>query len=165
MTTGLYNTLTVKTRIIDTTIEMKPLQYAKSGDAGIDLVATSKSYDEHGNVVYGTNRAFEIPDGYVGLLFPRSSNCKMDLLQSNSVGVVDSGYRGEVKVVFKPLRDVADETGFFEEYDANNEVKKYSVGDRIGQLVIMPYPKVVFEETQNLSNSERGAGGYGHTGR
>lgn len=84
----------IKTKIIDKSIQMQPLQYAKDGDAGIDLIATSKTYDEHGNVVYGTNRAFEIPKGYVGLLFPRSSNSKKDLILSNSVGVVDSGYRG-----------------------------------------------------------------------
>ena len=75
--------------------------YAKDGDAGMDLTATSKSYDKHGNVVYGTGLAFEIPKGFVGLLFPRSSNAKKDLLLSNSVGVLDSGYRGEVMFKFK----------------------------------------------------------------
>ena len=50
--------------------------YAKDGDAGMDLTATSKAYDEHGNVCYGTSLAFELPKGYVGLLFPRSSNTK-----------------------------------------------------------------------------------------
>ena len=75
--------------------------YSKDGDAGMDLVATSKSYDDNGNVVYGTDLAFEIPKGYVGLLFPRSSNAKMDLLLSNSVGILDSGYRGEVMMKFK----------------------------------------------------------------
>lgn len=156
MTTGLYNTLTIKTRIIDTSIEMKPLQYAKQGDAGIDLVATSRSYDEHGNVVYGTNRAFEIPQGYVGLLYPRSSNSKQDLMLSNSVGVIDSGYRGEVMFKFK-------RTPVYRENEPAPTY--YEPGDRIGQLIIMPYPKVVFEEVQTLSNSERGAGGYGSTGK
>lgn len=65
-------------------------QYAKQGDAGLDLTATSKEYDEHGNVVYGTSLAIEIPPGYVGLLFPRSSNAKYDLLNTNAVGVIDS---------------------------------------------------------------------------
>ena len=64
--------------------------YAKYGDAGMDLVATSKYYDDNGNIVYGTGLAFEIPKGYVGLLFPRSSNSKQQLLLSNSVGVIDS---------------------------------------------------------------------------
>ena len=57
--------------------------YSKHGDAGMDLTATSKSYDEHGNVCYGTSLAFEIPHGYVGLLFPRSSNTKKDLILGN----------------------------------------------------------------------------------
>ena len=76
-------------------------QYAKHGDAGMDLTATSKWYDESGNVCYGTSLAFEIPTGYVGLLFPRSSNTKKDLILGNSVGVIDSGYRGEVVFKYK----------------------------------------------------------------
>ena len=75
--------------------------YCQDGDAGMDLVATSKSFDTDGNVVYGTGLAFEIPKGYVGLIFPRSSNAKQQLLLSNSVGVIDSGYRGEVMLKFK----------------------------------------------------------------
>lgn len=64
--------------------------YSQYGDAGMDLTATSKSHDDNGNTCYGTGLSFEIPDGYVGLLFPRSSNAKKDLLLSNSVGVIDS---------------------------------------------------------------------------
>mgnify|MGYP006379072781 FL=1 len=75
--------------------------YAKHGDAGMDLTAISKQYDDHGNVCYGTGLAFEIPKGFVGLLFPRSSNTKKDLVLGNSVGVLDSGYRGEVVFKFK----------------------------------------------------------------
>ena len=68
-------------------------QYSKPGDAGMDLTATSVEIDEWGNISYGTGLAFEIPEGYVGLLFPRSSNCKKDLVLSNSVGILDSGYK------------------------------------------------------------------------
>ena len=126
-------------------------QYAKPGDAGMDLVATSKSYDESGNVVYGTGLAFEIPEGYVGLLFPRSSNAKKDLLSTNSVGVIDSGYRGEVMMKFKPTFDFVDfdkqnENSVFvnereEKFGISCNIDFYNVGDRIGQLIIMPYPK------------------------
>ena len=123
--------------------------YAKDGDAGMDLVATSKEYDENGNVVYGTGLAFEIPKGFVGLLFPRSSNAKKDLLLSNSVGVIDSGYRGEVMMKFKTTR---------------NRGNYHEIGDRIGQLIIMPYPTIEFEEVNELSTTERGIGGYGSTG-
>ena len=79
----------IKTKVLDKSIKMPKLEYAKDGDAGIDLIATSKWYDEYGNVCFGTNRAFEIPKGYVGLIFPRSSNAKQQLLLSNSVGVID----------------------------------------------------------------------------
>lgn len=67
--------------------------YSKDGDAGLDLTATSKSFDDNGNLVYGTGLAFEIPKGFVGLLFPRSSNAKKDLILSNSVGVLDKSSR------------------------------------------------------------------------
>ena len=76
--------------------------YAKPGDAGMDLVATSRIFDKYGNVEYGTGLAMEIPEGYVGLLFPRSSISKQDLSLANAVGVIDSGYRGEIKFKFKP---------------------------------------------------------------
>lgn len=129
-------------------------QYAKDGDAGMDLVATSKSYDENGNVVYGTSLAFEIPKGHVSLLFPRSSNAKMDLLLSNSVGVLDSGYRGEVMFKFTS-------TLWQGSYGFGCS---YEIGDRIGQLIILPYPTIEFEEVEELSTTERGIGGYGSTG-
>ena len=64
--------------------------YIQEGDAGMDLVATSEYYDNDGNIVYGTGLSFEIPKGYVGLLFPRSSNAKKQIILSNSVGVIDS---------------------------------------------------------------------------
>ena len=126
--------------------------YAMYGDAGLDLTATTKELDDDGNVVYGTGLSFEIPDGYVGLLFPRSSNSKTSLLLSNSVGVLDSGYRGEVKFKYKILRN-------------SNFPKYYDIGDRIGQLIVIPYPKVRLMEVDKLSESERGDGGYGSTGK
>jgi dUTP pyrophosphatase len=122
--------------------------YAKHGDAGMDLTATSKSYDSHANVCYGTGLAFEIPHGYVGLLFPRSSNTKKDLILGNSVGVIDSGYRGEVVLKFKML------------IGSDGD---YEIGDRIGQIIIMPYPQVEFNLVDELSTTDRGVGGFGST--
>lgn len=126
-------------------------KYAKPGDAGMDLTAVSVE-DEYynGNVVYNTGLAFEIPEGYVGLLFPRSSNSKKGLLLSNSVGVIDSGYRGEVSFKFKVL---------------NSSMGVYKVGERIGQILIVPYPQIEFEEVEELSETERGTGSYGSTGK
>ena len=165
--------LKVKTKIIDKSIEMPTLKYAKDGDAGIDLIATSKWYDDDGNVCFGTNRAFEIPEGYVGLLFPRSSNSKKDLLLSNSIGILDSGYRGEVMMKYKTSESIwwfdeeKENCVFYtiedEHYKNSIRLEFYNIGDRIGQLIIMPYPKVEFEEVDDLSETERGEGGYGST--
>lgn len=137
--------------------------YAKQGDAAMDLTAVSKEMDDEGNFVYGTGLAFEIPSGYVGLLFPRSSNAKKDLILSNSVGILDSGYRGEVMFKFKPqkIKQMI--------IDENYEVKYhphsvYNIGDRVGQIIIIPYPEIQFEEVEELSKTERGEGGYGSTG-
>ena len=124
---------------------------AKFGDAGYDLVAVTVDYNlEDGYIEYGTGLAFEIPLGYVGLIFPRSSISGKDLTLSNSVGVVDSGYRGEVKFRFK-------ETG------RKTWPNMYEVGDRIGQLVVMPIPEVNLVEVKELSLSERGEKGFGST--
>lgn len=122
-------------------------------DAGFDLVATSEDFKE-GVYVYGTGIAVEIPEGYVGLVFPRSSIAKKDLFLSNSVGVIDSHYRGEIMFKFRMAR-------------AQEYVKDpiYSVGERIGQIIIIPFPDVVFSEADELSETDRGEGGYGSTGK
>jgi dUTP pyrophosphatase len=126
--------------------------YSKPGDAGLDLTATSIHDDSYDNIVYGTGLAIEIPEGYVGLLYPRSSNSKTDLYLTNHVGVIDSGYRGEIMFKFRPINGIVD-------------AYIYAVGDRIGQLIIMPYPSIKFVETDELSDSDRGNGGYGSTGK
>ena len=136
--------------------------YAKHGDAGMDLTAVSKEYDEHGNVCYGTGLAFEIPNGFVGLLFPRSSNTKKDLILGNSVGVIDSGYRGEVVLKFKAI-----DTQYLQDgkltFLKRDFMKEYNIGDRIGQIVIMPVPQIEFNVVDELSTSDRGVGGFGST--
>jgi dUTP pyrophosphatase len=129
--------------------------YAKDGDAGMDLTATSVSQDLYGNVVYGTGLAMEIPYGYVGLIFPRSSNSKKDLYLTNHVGVVDSGYRGEIMFKFRPTTDI--------QTDGQPEI--YQVGERVGQMIIMPYPQIEFEPVLTLSETERGTGGFGSSGK
>ena len=133
---------------------------AHPSDAGYDLYAHSKSYDDDGNIVYGSGVAMEIPQGYVGLIFPRSSNAKRDLLLSNSVGVVDSGYRGEICFKFKVFYPHVEHIGFI-----HNASKDYVIGERIGQIIIMPYPEIEFVKVDELSDSERGDGGYGSSGK
>ena len=134
--------------------------YAKDGDAGMDLTAVTKSYDRDGNIVYGTGLAFEIPKGYVGLVFPRSSLSRLDIALSNCVGVIDSGYRGEVTVKFKPAMLFNREQ---RPIILNNRI--YEVGERVAQIIIIPYPQITFIEADELSETERGAGGYGSSGK
>jgi len=122
--------------------------YSRVGDAALDLVATSQSV-EFQYIEYGTSIAVEIPKGYVGLLFPRSSITNKGIFLGNSVGVIDSNFRGEIKFRFYPN-------------DVYYEI--YNVGDRIGQLIIMPYPTIELEEVKELSSTNRGEQGYGSSG-
>lgn len=124
---------------------------AHATDAGCDLTAANFGTDLDGNFVYGAGIAVEIPTGFVGLVFPRSSVAGVGLQLTNCVGVIDSGYRGEVKMKFRP--------------HGRGVCNPYKVGDRIGQLIVMPYPEVTFTEVEQLSDSERGEGGYGSSGR
>jgi len=150
-------------------------KYSKPGDAGLDLTAISKNFDTDGNYVYDTGLAFEIPSGYVGLLFPRSSNSSKDLVLSNSVGVIDSGFRGAVTMKFKStfryilfwwVLVILEKIGFnsYKVNVWNLWGNTYKIGDRIGQIIIIPYPAIEFEEVKELSETERGFGGYGSTG-
>jgi dUTP pyrophosphatase len=131
--------------------------YANPGDAGLDLTvtrisryttATSRQY------FYYTGLSVEIPEGYVGLIFPRSSIYKTNLTLTNSVGVIDSGYRGEIKAVFN-LTYIGHFRGGY----------PYQVGDRVAQLVIVPIPKIEIEEVDELTPTERGAQGFGSSGK
>lgn len=126
--------------------------YAKPCDAGMDLTVISCEYDPVKGWIYHTGLAFEVPKGHVMLLFPRSSNCKTQAYLTNSVGVIDSGYRGEVMFVYKNINP----------FDRN---PPYTAGNRIGQAIIIPYPHIDFVEVDELSESERGEGGYGSTGK
>lgn len=126
-------------------------RYAKYGDAGLDLVAMEGHYNnDYGFLEYSTGICVEIPEGYVGYLFPRSSISKTPHSLRNSVGVIDSGYRGEIKLRFST--------------DPEREHLEYQYGDKIGQLVIMPIPQVEMVEMAELSSSDRGEDGFGSTG-
>lgn len=121
------------------------------GSAGFDLTATSMTFDtQYSVVVYGTGISVEIPKGYVGLVFPRSSIYKTGLVLSNAVGVIDSDYRGEIMAKFH--------------LQIPGGVP-YQIGDRIAQLVIVPIPDVDYIDSPDLSETERGTAGYGSTGK
>lgn len=126
--------------------------YANPGDAGMDIVATSMKFEEN-YIEYGTGLSFEIPKGFVLLIFPRSSVSKKDMMLANCVGVLDSGYRGELKLRFKIVCQAGH---LMRDY--------YNPGDKIGQIMIVPYPTIEFEEVDNLSDSVRGEGGFGSSG-
>tara|TARA_R110002153_G_scaffold200189_1_gene353501 strand:+ start:273 stop:692 length:420 start_codon:yes stop_codon:yes gene_type:complete len=123
-------------------------KYSHDGDAGMDLTSVNVTSDEYGYLTYHTGLAVEIPRWYVGLLFPRSSVYKTGQYLTNCVGIIDSGYRGEIMMKFSvgdPLND-------------------YQIGDRVGQLIIIPHPPIDFIEVDDLTLSSRGIGSYGSTG-
>ena len=125
---------------------------ANEGDAGFDLTAVTVSAEPDKIICYGTGLAIAIPEGYVGLLFPRSSVAKKSLSLANSVGVLDSGYRGEVKLKFR------------QEDHYTHTQRTYQVGERVGQLVVVKLPELGIEEVDELDDTSRGSGGFGSSG-
>lgn len=124
--------------------------YAKLGDAGLDLTAVSKntvSDSDYGYIEYGTGLAVKIPTGYAGLIFPRSSISNTGMILANAVGLIDSGYRGEILLRFKYIAGT----------------RYYNIGEKIGQLVIVKIPHITLKEVKELDNTERGDKGFGHT--
>lgn len=127
--------------------------YATAGSAGMDVTAIRREYDFKNDCwVYHTGLSFQLPEGYVMLIFPRSSNRKTNHYLANHVGVLDSDYTGELMLMYKCR-------------DSSPEEPPYQVGDRVGQIIIMPYPKVEFLEVEELTKTERGDGGFGSTGK
>ena len=126
--------------------------YGTEDAAGMDLYAASEAAIESGeSAMISTGIATEIPKGYVGLIFARSGlACKQGLAPANKVGVIDADYRGEIKVAL---------------YNQSKEVRQINRGDRIAQMAIVPYLKVEIEEAEELSDTDRGAGGFGSTGK
>lgn len=130
-------------------------KYAKNGDAGLDLVATS-IYNQEGNMItYGTNLAIEIPEGYEGQVRPRSSIKNYDLRLVNSPGTIDSGYRGEILVTFKIEQPLI--SGYVS--------KVYTVGERIAQLLIKESPHIELIEVDEINQTERGDNKWGSSGK
>ncbi len=127
--------------------------YGSPYAAGADLYSAQDEMEiaPHTTVFVGTGIAAEIPEGYMGLIFARSGlSCKRHLAPANKVGVVDSDYRGEIKVAL---------------HNHGNEVQKIDAGERVAQLVITPFLAVDFEEVEELSDTVRGVGGFGSTGK
>nr|WP_278860928.1 hypothetical protein [Catenibacterium mitsuokai] len=127
--------------------------YAHDTDAGLDLTAVSftQEFDKSNKLVlvYHTGLAVEIPEGYVGLIFMRSSVSNKSISLTNAVAVIDSGYRGELLLKYKITTDSLPTI--------------YQPGEKIGQLIIIPYPKINPIEVEELSGSDRNEGGFGST--
>ena len=160
---------------------------AHKPDAGFDMTCTSvKDTDKY--IEYGTGIAMHIPIDYVGLIFPRSSVTKKDLMLKNSIGVIDSGFLGEIRFRFWKINhshqifkididsvpDNISVADFIENYNSmgvemkdvplmNRVYEQYEVGDRIGQIIFFKLPDVLLVETDEFDETERGTGGYGST--
>ncbi len=144
--------------------------YAHDGDVGMDMTTISVEYvPEKDMYIYHTGLACELEKGYGMFLFPRSSNSKTEAYLTNHVGIVDPIYRGEIQLRYKN-RDRYRKS-FWEllsgKIDMERALSKapYKVGDRVGQMVVFPYPQVHVQVVDELSETERGTGGFGSTGK
>lgn len=126
--------------------------YGSAYAAGADLYASEGAIIEAGKTAFvHTGIAVELPAGTVGLVYARSGlACKQDLAPANKVGVIDADYRGEIMVAL---------------HNHGSETRKVEVGDRVAQFVIAPYYTADFAEAEELSETVRGAGGFGSTGK
>lgn len=122
--------------------------YATDGANAMDLTAVSAIQLDSEHIKYNFGLAFEIPKGYAGFIFPRSSCYKQRQILSNCVGVIDSDYRGEISAVM-----------------IGTTTDRYKAGDRVAQIIFMETPKIELEESEVLNPTERGNGGYGSTGK
>lgn len=127
--------------------------YGSQYAAGADLYACTESEIEiapHSTAMIPTGIALELPVGYAGFIYARSGLAsKRGLAPANKVGVVDCDYRGEVIVAL---------------HNHGESAQKIAAGERVAQLVVAPYITADFEEVDELSSTERGAGGFGSTG-
>ena len=129
-------------------------KYSIEGDACLDLTAITIKEESELYIEYGTGLAMEIPKGFVGLVFPRSSVTNKTLMLKNCTGIIDSNYRGEIKCRFYKTGRILD-----------NVKIQYNIGDRVAQIMILPRPEVLFIESDILTETDRGTGGYGSTGK
>nr|DAX13671.1 MAG TPA: dUTPase [Bacteriophage sp.] len=131
--------------------------YGSEFAAGADLYAAIHNEENKVEILPGetafidTGIVMEIPNGYVGLVYARSGlSCKQGLAPANKVGVIDSDYRGNIMVAL---------------YNQSNEVRTVSEGDRIAQIIIQPVEQFGFNVKENLSDTVRGNGGFGSSGK
>ena len=143
----------VEIKVVRLDKELPLPEYAREGDAGIDLLAREDALIPcgGGRVLVPTGLAVAIPRGYAGFVLPRSGLAlKHGISAANSPGLIDAGYRGELKVIVLNTDSSSD-----------YQIKR---GDRIAQLVFMPVLRAKFRQVEQFAESARGQGGFGHTG-
>lgn len=142
----------IKYRILSN--EARPPFHGSQGAAGWDLYAATAEeilIEPHSTVKIGTGLAFELPQGTFGMIVPRSGLAtKRGLRPANTPGICDSDYRGEYIVA---LHNDTDEPMYIEPHE------------RIAQLIVMPFCQISLIESNELTNTDRGAGGFGSTGK
>jgi dUTP pyrophosphatase len=145
-------------------------RHARPGDAGMDL--TSRETVEiapGGTVMVHTGVWMEIPDGYYGEIVPRSGMAsKRGVTLANAPATIDSGYRGEILIplhnIASALRLVKDANGHTSHYEPNHDLAVVERGERVAQIIIKRHETVRCVEVEELSETERGEGGFGSTG-
>ena len=122
---------------------------ASADAAGYDLYADTVDTTSEDCITINTNIAVEIPKGYVGFIFPRSSIYKTNTMLANSVGVIDSDYRGPLIIKLRKMKNYT----------------SYKSGERCAQLLIQPVSNIEFVEVEELESTDRGEGGFGSSGK
>lgn len=149
--------------------------YITEDSAGLDITAISMEYDAKNRcMIYHTGLAVQLPKGYVGLLFPKSGIYKTTLNLRNCVGILDGDYTGEVKAYFKD--DIEYGSRFLLKLriwfnrllkklnipqPLRSKIRRYEIGDKVIQMIVLPFPKVNFLKVEELDKTERGTKGFG----
>ena len=151
--------MTPKFKRLNSTVPLPTRAYGKGCGYDLTVISKNTACGSDKNVYwfeYHTGIFVEIPEGYYGRLVLRSSSRKIDEILTNHVGTIENDYRGEIVFCTKPL---------YTPIQSINEVGKYEIGDRIGQLIIQPYNQTEWVEVDELSITERGESGFGSTGK
>jgi dUTP pyrophosphatase len=132
----------------------KDLGYARPGDAGIDLsviefIALAPFGDDKSKKLLKTGISVKIPEGHFGLIVPRSSMAKKGIMLANTCGIIDSGYTGELMLY---VQNMTAKVNYIEE------------GDRVAQMIVVPFTSVILTSVDKLPETDRGTGGFGSTG-
>ena len=132
----------------------KDLGYARPGDAGIDIsviefIALAPFGEDNSKKLLKTGISVKIPEGHFGLIVPRSSMAKKGIMLANTCGIIDSGYTGELMLY---VQNMTAKVNYIEE------------GDRVAQMIVVPFTLVVLTNVDKLPETDRGTGGFGSTG-